>query len=212
MALSKKDGRFYHALILKADHTGMTSIQHLWLLLGSSWAMLEMAIVYKTRLPCNRSDEQKYRSEQLIWGVVVASLSVALGFKQLHLAVLPLAYFQRQGIALILFTIGLALRFYAVLSLGRFFSTTAMTQSQHVLIDHGPYHFIRHPAYTGLLISFFAAGLAMGDLLAILSLLCPVTYVLNQRIRVEEQGLIDHFGQVYCDYCERTRKLIPWLY
>lgn len=212
MMLSEKDGRFYHALTLKADHTGMTSIQQLWLLLGSSWAMLEIAIVYKTRLPCNRSDRQKYRSEKLIWVVVIASLMVALGFKQLHLAALPFAYFQRQGIALFLLSIGLALRFYGVLSLGRFFSTTAVTQSQHVLIDHGPYHFIRHPTYTGLLISFFAAGLAMGDMLAILSLLCPVTYVLNQRIRVEEQGLIEHFGQAYCDYSYRTKKLIPWLY
>jgi len=67
---------------------------------------------------------------------------------------LPIAYFQRQGIALLLLSIGLALRFYGVLSLGRFFSTTAVTQSQHVLIDHGPYRFIRHPTYTGLLISF----------------------------------------------------------
>lgn len=212
MALSEKDGRFYHAQILNIDQTRMTSIQHLWLLLGSSWAILEMAVAYKTRLPCNRSDEQKFRSEKLIWVVVIVSLIVALGFKQLHLAVLPIDYFQRQGIALLLLTIGLALRFYAVLSLGRFFSTTAMTQPQHILIEHGPYHFIRHPAYTGLLLGFFAAGLAMGDLLAVLFLLCPVTYVLTQRIRVEEQGLVDHFGQVYCDYCYRTKKLIPWLY
>ncbi|MCK9634679.1 isoprenylcysteine carboxylmethyltransferase family protein [Methylobacter sp. Wu8] len=190
----------------------MTSIQQLWLLLGGSWAMLEMAIVYKTRLPCRRSDRQKYRSEKLIWVVVIASLIAALAFKQLHLAVLPIDYFQRQAVALILLTIGLTVRFYAVLSLGRFFSTTATTQSEHVLIDRGPYHLIRHPAYTGLLIGFFSAGLAMGDLIAILSLLCPVAYVLNQRIRVEEQVLIEHFGPVYDDYRFRTKKLIPWLY
>lgn len=191
----------------------MTPIQQLWLLLGSSWAMLEMAIVYKTRLPCNRPDRQKYRSEQLIWLVVIASLILALGVKQLHLLVLPMAYLPRQAIALGLLTIGLGLRFYAVISLGRFFSTTAMTQSRHVLIDHGPYQVIRHPAYTGLFISFFAAGLAMGDLLAIMLLLGPLTYVLNQRILVEEQGLIEHFGQkTYGDYCYRTKKLIPWLY
>ncbi|MDI1231472.1 MAG: isoprenylcysteine carboxylmethyltransferase family protein [Methylobacter sp.] len=190
----------------------MTPIQQLWLLLGSSWAMLEMAIVYKTRLPCNRPDRQKYRSEQLIWLVVIASLILALGVKQLHLLVLPMAYLPRQGIALGLLTIGLGLRFYAVASLGRFFSTTAITQSRHVLIDRGPYHLIRHPAYTGLFISFFAAGLAMGDLLAIVLLLGPLTYVLNQRILVEEQGLIEHFGQAYGDYCYRTKKLIPWLY
>jgi protein-S-isoprenylcysteine O-methyltransferase Ste14 len=190
----------------------MTSIQQLWLLLGSSWAMLEIAIVYKTRLPCSRSDQQKYRSERLIWIVVIVSLLLALGIKQLHLAVVPIEYFQRQGIALFLLTFGLALRLYALMSLGRFFSTTAMTRPQHILINHGPYQFIRHPAYTGLLISFLAAGLAMGDVLAIMSLLCPVAYVLNQRILVEEQGLMEHFGHAYRDYCDHTRKLIPWVY
>ena len=190
----------------------MTSTQLIWLLLGSCWAMLEMAIVIKTRAPFTAATQQKYRSEQLIWMVVIASLIVAFAFKHLHLAVLPIAYVQRQYIALVLLSIGLALRFSAVLSLGRFFSTTVITQHQHILIDSGPYKFIRHPAYTGLLISFFAAGLAMGDMLAMLFLLFPVTYVLNQRIRIEEQLLIEHFGQVYYDYCQRTRKLIPWLY
>jgi len=190
----------------------MTSIQYFWLLLGSSWTLLEMAIVYKTRLPGCHSNQQKYRSEKLIWLVVVAALIAALTLKQLQLAVLPLVYVQRQIIALLVLALGLGLRFYAVLSLGRFFSTTAMIQSEHLLIAHGPYQLIRHPAYTGLLISFFAAGLAMGDLLAILSLLCPIAYVLNQRIRIEEQELIDHFGAAYQAYRVRTKKLIPWLY
>ena len=190
----------------------MTTIQLFWLLLGSSWALLEIAIVVKTRVPCNAMTEQKYRSEKLIWAVILTALTVALSFKQLHLATVPIAYVQRQTIAFILLSLGLVLRFYAVVSLGRFFSTTAMTRHQHILIAHGPYQLIRHPAYTGLLISFFAAGLAMGDFLSLLFLLVPVAYVLNQRIRIEEQGLIEHFGTAYDDYRVHTKKLIPWLY
>ena len=190
----------------------MTFIQQLWFLLGASWMILEIIIVLKTRVACIAMDQQKYRSEVLIWVVVMAALGVALTFKYMHFMELPIDYLQRQYIAFVLLSLGLGLRFFAVSSLGRFFSTTAMTQHEHALIEKGPYHFIRHPAYTGLLISFFAAGLAMGDGLALLSLFCPVAYVLKQRIRIEEQGLLEYFGPVYYDYICRTKKLIPWLY
>ncbi len=190
----------------------MTSIQLYWFLLASGWVLLEIFIVIKTRVSCLLMDQQKYRSEHLIWLVVTISLILALIIKQLHFAGIPIDYVKRQYIAFILFSLGLLIRFYAVLSLGGFFSTTAMTRPQHVLIEYGPYKWVRHPAYTGLLISFFASGLAMGDALALLILIVPVTYVLYQRIHVEEQGLIDYFGPVYYDYCLRTKKLLPWLY
>ncbi|MDO9105961.1 MAG: isoprenylcysteine carboxylmethyltransferase family protein [Methylovulum sp.] len=190
----------------------MTPIQLFWLILGVSWAVIELLIALKTRVPVSSSNQHQYRSERLIWAVVAAALLAALWLKHLHLAALPIAAFNRQLLAVVLFTLGLALRCYAVLSLGRFFSTTVVTRDQHALIDTGPYHWIRHPAYTGLLCGFFAAGLAMGDALALLMLVCPVIYVLGQRIRIEEQWLIEHFGEVYYDYCRRTKKLIPWLY
>lgn len=189
----------------------MTSIQILWLLLGGSWTLLEISIAVKTRVPCS-GNEQKYRSEKLIWLVVCVAILGALGFKQLQLMKLPIPYLPRQWLALLIFSLGLGLRFHAVFSLGRFFSTTAVTQHQHVLIEHGAYRWIRHPAYSGLLVSFFAAGLAMGDVLALTMLVFPIAYVLNQRIAVEEQLLIEHFGQLYSDYCQRTKKLFPWVY
>jgi protein-S-isoprenylcysteine O-methyltransferase Ste14 len=189
----------------------MTSIQILWLVLGGSWTLLEIVVAVKTREPCLGS-EQKYRSEKLIWLVVIVAVLAALGLKQLQLMKLPIPYLPRQWLALLVFSLGLGLRFHAVFSLGRFFSTTAVTQDQHILIEQGAYRWIRHPAYSGLLISFFAAGLAMGDILAMLFLLSPIIYVLTQRIRVEEQSLIEHFGQLYYDYCQRTKKLIPWVY
>lgn len=189
----------------------MTSIQILWLLLGGSWTLLEIIIAVKTRLPC-LGNQQKYRSEKLIWLVVGVAVVAALVFKQLQLMKLPIPYLPRQGLALLLLGLGLGLRFHAIFSLGRFFSTTAVTQEQHILIEQGAYRWIRHPAYSGLLISFFAAGLAMGDGLAMLVLLCPIIAVLKQRIRVEEQSLIEHFGQLYYDYGQRTKKLIPWVY
>lgn len=52
----------------------------------------------------------------------------------------------------------------------------------------------------------------MGDALALLALICPIAYVLTQRMRIEEQWLTDHFGKVYDNYSLRTKKLLPWIY
>lgn len=190
----------------------MTPIQLFWLMLGTTWAAIEIAIAMKTRVQFTTTAQFEYRSERLIWLVVTIALIAALLLKQQHFMTLPIAVFNRQIIAMGFFITGIVLRCYAVFSLGQFFSTTVITQNRHILIEKGPYRLIRHPAYTGLLSSFFAAGIAMGDMLALLTLLCPIAYVLNQRIRIEEHWLNEHFGTVYNDYCLRTKKLIPWFY
>lgn len=193
-------------------HNTMTSIQLFWLFLGTTWAAIEIAIALKTRVQFTTTAQFEYRSERLIWLVVALALIAALWLKQQHLMPLPIAMLNRQIIAIGFFVAGIALRCTAVFSLGVFFSTTVITQDSHILIEYGPYQFIRHPAYTGLLSSFFAAGIAMGDGLALLTLFCPIAYVLVQRIYIEEQWLNEHFGLAYDDYCLRTKKLIPWLY
>lgn len=137
----------------------MTSLQLFWLILGSTWATIEMVIALKTRVKFTMSGHFEYRSERLIWLVVAIALCLALWVKQMHLAAFPITIFYRQLIAIVLFLSGLALRCYAVFSLGKFFSTTVMTSDKHVLVELGPYRFIRHPAYTGLFISFFGQDL-----------------------------------------------------
>lgn len=190
----------------------MTSIQLFWLILGSTWASVEIAIAVKTRALLTPTSALEYRSERFIWLVVALALLLALWLKQQHLAPLPFAPVSRQICAVALFSAGLSLRFAAVLTLGSFFSTSVITQDRHVLVENGPYRWIRHPAYTGLLGCFLAAGVAMGDCLALLSLLGPIAYVLKQRMQVEEQCLQQHFGQAYAAYCRKTRKLLPGIY
>jgi len=190
----------------------MTQTQLIWLVLGLGWTLIEIVIAVKTRVHFSSAGEHPYRSEGLIWVAVIIAVVAALWFKQKHWAPLPIEIFYRQMVAIPFFISGLALRASALLNLGKFFSTTVITHSEHQLIETGPYRWLRHPAYTGLLISFFAAGLAMGDMLALLVLLAPITFVLYQRIQIEEQWLLGHFGEAYAVYCQSTKALIPWLY
>jgi protein-S-isoprenylcysteine O-methyltransferase Ste14 len=96
--------------------------------------------------------------------------------------------------------------------LAEFFTTHVAIQHQHLLIVDGPYRYVRHPAYTGLLLALFAAGLAMGDIFALLLLLLTSFWALAARIAIEEKMLLDKFGNRYVDYCNSTWKLLPGLY
>ncbi len=190
----------------------MTQTQIIWLVLGLGWTLIEIVIAVKTRVHFSSAGEHPYRSEGLIWLAVIFAVIAALWFKQKQWIPLPLEALIRQVLAIPLFISGLALRAAALLNLGKFFSTTVITHTEHQLIESGPYRWLRHPAYTGLLISFFAAGLAMGDLLAFVALLSPITFVLYRRIQIEEIWLLGHFGEDYTAYCQRTKALIPWIY
>ncbi len=63
------------------------------------------------------------------------------------------------GIAVML--AGLVFRWYAIHSLGRFFTRTVATRAGQYVVDSGPYRLIRHPSYTGGLLMFLGTGVAM---------------------------------------------------
>lgn len=190
----------------------MTWIRLFWLILALCWVLIEVAIIRSSRRRAQATQKHEQRSEKFIWVIVCLSLVFAVILKELQLWPMPIAYINRQGVAVLLFLGGVGLRFYAVFSLGRFFTTRVGIHHAHRLIQSGPYRYIRHPSYTGLIVAFIGAGIAMGDFAALMILLIPVVGVLLKRIGIEEICLLDHFGHEYTCYCSRTKKLIPYLY
>jgi len=113
---------------------------------------------------------------------------------------------------LILFLVGLALRWYSIGYLGRFFTVDVSISSEHKLIDSGPYRYVRHPSYTGALLIFIGLGFCFGNWLSILFLTVPIMAAFLWRIRVEEHALIHGLGEKYRAYMERSKRLIPFFY
>ena len=113
--------------------------------------------------------------------------------------------------ALVLLMVGVALRFYAVLVLGRFFTVTVMVSSDYRVVHTGPYRFVRHPSYTGLLLAIAGILLSWANWAAMLGLL-PILAGLGYRIWVEEQALTEQLGDVYRAYAQRTKRLIPFVF
>lgn len=107
---------------------------------------------------------------------------------------------------------GMAFRWVAILTLGRAFTVDVSIASDHQIVERGPYRVLRHPSYTGGLLSI--AGLAMlyANVLGAAVLLLPVTAAYLYRIKVEEAALRAAFGEAFASYARRTWRLVPYVY
>jgi protein-S-isoprenylcysteine O-methyltransferase Ste14 len=138
--------------------------------------------------------------------LIALSIGLAVGVSAPLPARLPSAL-RTAGVAVM--WIGLALRVWAVATLGRAFRTTVEVDPDQAVVTAGPYARIRHPSYTGLLLVVAGFGLAERDWLALaLCGLLPLPAVL-WRITVEEAELTHVLGEPYRRYAARTKRLIP---
>jgi protein-S-isoprenylcysteine O-methyltransferase len=115
-------------------------------------------------------------------------------------------------IGLILFLLGLVVRWVAIVYLGRFFTVNVAIAEDHQLITTGPYRYLRHPSYTGTFLIFLGYGLCMLNIFSLAAVFLPVAAAFLWRMHVEEGALREAFGERYLSYAARTRKLIPWTY
>ena len=113
------------------------------------------------------------------------------------------------GIALML--AGLAFRFYSMSLLGRFFTYQVAVHPGQTVVDAGPYRYIRHPSYSGALVTLVGLGLALGNWVGLFALLSCMGPAYAYRISVEEAALTTALGEPYEQYVRRTRRLIPFL-
>ena len=103
--------------------------------------------------------------------------------------------------------LGLATRVWAIVALGAAFRTTVEVDPGQTVVSSGPYKWIRHPSYTGLLLVVAGFGLAVGNWLALaVGLLLPLPGIL-WRIHVEEAELERVLGAAYSAYRARTTRL-----
>jgi protein-S-isoprenylcysteine O-methyltransferase Ste14 len=112
-------------------------------------------------------------------------------------------------IGVVLMWLGIVVRQWAVWTLGRFFTVVVRVTDDQTVVDRGPYHWVRHPSYTGLLMTLVGLGAALGNWLSVLSLAVLPTIGLAMRIRVEEQALLAALGEPYRVYAEHRRRLLP---
>jgi protein-S-isoprenylcysteine O-methyltransferase Ste14 len=115
-------------------------------------------------------------------------------------------WFRIVGIILSIFS--LAYLYWAGQVLAEHFSYTLEVQDSQNLVTSGPYHRVRHPIYTGTL-AFLVIQFIVADNWLFLVLVLALMPYLVQRIKKEEAMMLEHFGEEYARYMERTGRLIP---
>lgn len=89
------------------------------------------------------------------------------------------------------------------------FNTTLHVQEDHKLIQHGPYHWVRHPMYTVLIALGLGWGLVSANLVIGFPVSVAVVGIILNRIRREEATLVEIFGDQYRAYMKRTGRFLP---
>ena len=112
---------------------------------------------------------------------------------------------------LVLAPVGIAIRLWALVVLGRNFSVVVSTSADQTLIRSGPYRSVRHPSYTGILLLALGFPLLLLSGFGLLAGAVAVPVALGYRIRVEEQALLARFGSAYEEYRATSWRLFPHL-
>jgi protein-S-isoprenylcysteine O-methyltransferase Ste14 len=143
--------------------------------------------------------------------MIVVSIGLALGAAgAAHSRVTGLRMPEAaRWIGLGVMCLGLATRVWAVAALGRSFRTTVEVDPGQAVVTSGPYRWVRHPAYTGLLLILAGYGLALGNWLSFAACLVIPLPAFLQRIRIEEAELDRVLGDTYRSYQATTARLIP---
>jgi protein-S-isoprenylcysteine O-methyltransferase Ste14 len=114
-------------------------------------------------------------------------------------------------IGLILSFTGFSFMNWSVMVLGKQFSVDVTIQEDHKLITKGPYKYIRHPRYLGIIVYFAGVSLVFLSQVSMI-LLVVLLFVLLWRIRDEEDLMRKEFKKDWEDYRQRTFALIPFIY
>ena len=101
-------------------------------------------------------------------------------------------------------------RVWARLAIGRNWGTPMMRKDEPELVTGGPYRFVRHPIYSGILLA--AVGTAIALSWPWLVLVALVGVYLAYSATVEERFLAEHFPAKYADYRRSTKMLVPFVF
>src|SRR5271165_4639574 len=105
---------------------------------------------------------------------------------------------------------GVAFSIWARVRLGGNWSSSVTLKRGHELIVEGPYRWVRHPIYTGMLVGLIGSALALGEWRGLLAV-AIATASLWRKLQLEETVMRGQFGDAYMRYAERVPALIPFV-
>jgi protein-S-isoprenylcysteine O-methyltransferase len=156
-------------------------------------------------------DARDRRSALLILvGAVMSQLIATIDFA-LRRSLFPASGSVWVLYGIVLATSGLALRLWAIRTLGRFFTSSVQVQAGQRVLSTGPYKLIRHPSYTGTLLTLLGIAISLGSLIGVALILLVNLPIYLYRIGIEERVLLAGLGSDYARYRNGTWRLVPFV-
>lgn len=174
------------------------------------WVVLEVSLLVRDRVRARGGRVHDRGTRTLIRAAIGAAITAAtVAASRAPSLRMPFGY---RVAGVFVMWLGLALRVWAIGALGTAFRTTVEVEPGQAVVSTGPYRWIRHPSYTGLLLILAGFGLALGNWLALAACLALPSPAIVRRIHVEEAELNRVLGDPYSAYQTRTKRLIPGLW
>ena len=176
-----------------------------------AWIGSELWLGYRRRrLPSGAVDRDSGSKAWVIgsvWTTAGLGIGLAFGFPE---AAIKTGRSELFVAGIVLMLAGIVLRWYAVWVLGASFTVDVATRPGQAVVESGPYRWIRHPSYTGSLLTLLGVLVCCCNLASLVALVFALGGY-AYRIRIEEEALANDLGAPYRDYMRRTKRLIPFL-
>lgn len=114
------------------------------------------------------------------------------------------------GIGLALFVVSVVVRLTAIRALGQFWSLHLEIRDEHPLVTTGIYRYMRHPAYSAIMLEIISIPLVGNAYVTLVVALCLYAPLLLVRWVREEQEMVRKFGQQYEQYRKEVPAFFPW--
>ncbi|MEJ5103394.1 methyltransferase family protein [Chryseobacterium sp. MYb328] len=189
----------------------MTALQTLYVMSMVAWFLSEF--FYKNMLKSGKDDKKDKDKSTLniLWLAIPFSIAAAVMIS--NLSTLPIAHgnwIMYVGETFIL--IGIIFRFIIIRSLGRYFTVDVTIKEDHKIKKEGFYKYLRHPSYAFSLLTSLGLGLYLNNWMSLVFAFVPPFLAFAYRIKIEEQALVERFGEEYITYRKNTKKLIPFIF
>jgi len=175
-----------------------------WLILLAYWAISAFRVKQTQRA-------EPAGSRLVVLAIVIVAFTILFGpwLKNSPLGnrFLPDSPWIRY-LGIFLLWVGIGFAIWARHHLGEYWSARVTIKVDHKLIDSGPYAYVRHPIYSGILLGLIGTALAIGKWRAVVAfLVILIVYVF--KARREEGMLTEQLGEPYREYKNHTGMLIP---
>lgn len=183
---------------------------HAFVALCVAWAISQLWI--GRRRSGDKSKARDRGTLNLLIVVIVASLALSIWLAMRDNGQLAARDPRIAWTGMAVMVAGLFIRWWSVRTLAEFFTVDIAIHPGQTLVRRGPYRLLRHPSYTGALLTVVGFGIGTGHWLAALVAIVPITFAFLHRIRIEERMLADAFPDAWPAYARETRRLIPYLW